>query len=48
MIGEDLNRLKKLMKYEEHNADHLLVYFKNNDPTLGALVNGSFKLTRKE
>ncbi|MDR0801129.1 hypothetical protein [Fluviicola sp.] len=34
--------------YEEHDADHLLVYFKNDNPAFGYQpVNGTFKLTRK-
>lgn len=33
---------------EEHDADHLLVHFQNDNPTLGPIVTGTFKLTRKE
>ncbi len=33
---------------EEHDADHLFITFQNNDSSLGPIVTGTFKLTRKE
>jgi hypothetical protein len=34
--------------YEEHDADHLMVTFQNTNPSVGLVLTGSFKLTRKE
>jgi len=33
---------------EQHDSDHLLIQFQNNDSSLGPIVNGTFQLTRKE
>lgn len=34
--------------YEEHDGDHLWVNFQNDNPSVGAIVTGTFTLTRKE
>jgi hypothetical protein len=34
--------------YEEHDGDHLWINFQNDNPSVGALVSGTFTLTRKE
>lgn len=36
------------ISYEEHDSDHFLIHFQNDNPSVGELGNGTFTLTRKE